>query len=279
MFFFLILFLKRVDNRYMSLGIKLKFFLLITLLFLEGLQVAPFFPPLWASTDEDDCEKLNHPAYKETHQACLKSKIAIAAASAGVDCVDCFVDKTKESTNQWLDALAVVAEPIAFFGASYMVSRQSHKIQKAWANAYEKGHKECTNRFNNYLDYATTTGSNPITTAEAQALNMSCNGYSYSAYSGYGGLTSGLYGGSYNPFLQSGFSGAYINGYYGGSQTGMYNMNYMNGISSYGNPFASFYNPSLSGSAAMGLGVGSSGINVNSTGIFNSSSITPVSGY
>lgn len=258
----------------MNLGTKLKYFILLAVLGLEVFTSSSFV----AAEEGGDCEKLNHPAYKETYEACLKSKIAISAANAGVDCVDCIFDQPQKSTSQWLNALEAIAQPIAYIGASFMTARSGHKIQKAWANAYEKGHKECTNRFNNYLDYATTTGSNPITATEAQALNMSCNGQSYSAYAGYGGLSGSMYGGAYNPYLQSGFSGAYVNGYYGGAQTGLYNMAYMNGISGYGNPFAGMYNSSLSNSAAMGLGAGAN-FNVNSTGIFNSSSITPVTGY
>lgn len=169
--------------------------------------------PLHAS--ERNCEGMNHPAYQDEYRACLRLEIAESAGAAGVDCIDCIFQQ-KDERNGIVEALGVIAQPLAYLAGTYTVAKYQHETQKKWADAYASGFQECTNRFNSYLNYNTTIGANPLTASEANSLSMSCNGYGYGSYAGYGGLMSNGYGGYGNPFLSSGFSNGFMSGYGGG---------------------------------------------------------------
>lgn len=169
----------------------------------------------WAET-EINCAGMNHPAHQNEYSACLKLQIAKAAKDADVDCVDCLFQQETTGTNNWVAALSAVAQPLAYLAGTYTVAKYQNKTQEAWADAYKSGYQECTNRFNSFLDYSTSTGANPISAADANAMSMSCNGYGYGSYAGYGGLTGNGFGGYGNPFQMSGFSPGFMSGY-GGS--------------------------------------------------------------
>lgn len=162
-----------------------------------------------------DCEGMNHPAYQDEYRACLRTNIAASAGEAGVDCIDCLFQKESDS-NSLVQALAVVAQPVAYLAATYVSAKYANKTQEAWANAYASGFTQCTNRFNSYLNYNTTVGANPLTASDAASLNASCNGYGYGSYAGYGGMTGNAFGGYGNPFLANGYSNGFLNAY-GGS--------------------------------------------------------------
>ncbi|RPJ78197.1 MAG: hypothetical protein EHM20_04490, partial [Alphaproteobacteria bacterium] len=170
-----------------------------------------------------DCSGMNHPAYQDEYSACLRVQIAGAAGDAGVDCIDCLFHKEKE-TNPWVEALGIVAQPLAFFGASYFGSKFQAQSQEHWANAYAQGHQQCTNRFNSYLDYNTERGANPLLPDEAQSFASSCNGSGMGGYAGYGGMAGNGYGGFGNPFQSGGYSSGFLGGmmgpYYGGGYGG-----------------------------------------------------------
>lgn len=218
------------------------------------------------------CSRLDHPNYKEEHRNCINMQYAAIAKANGVDCVECLFDQPEAEGSKLVDALSVVAQPLAFLGASFMSSKNSYKINKAWADAYETGHKQCTSRYQSYLDYNTSIGANPILPTDAAMLNNTCNGNSYSGYAGYGGFMSNGFGGYYNPYLSQGYSSGFMNGYFGAGATGFYGQ----GVT---NPFL-LNNNGLNGIYGGGLGL-NAGFNVNgslntsSSGIFNTSEITP----
>jgi len=171
----------------------------------------------WAGETEDACAHVNHPAYQDEYRTCLRLQIAKSATAAGVDCVDCLFEQETTGTNSLVAALGAVAQPLAFLAGTYTVASYQNKTQEAWADAYKSGHEQCTNRFNTYLDYNTAAGANPLTAAEANTMSMSCNGFGYGSYAGYGGLTGNGYGGYGNPFQSAGYSSGFLNGYGGGS--------------------------------------------------------------
>lgn len=192
----------------------------------------------WAAS-EIDCAGYNHPAYQNEYRTCLRLQITKAAQDEGVDCIDCFQQEAT-GTNNWVAALGAVAQPLAFLAGTYTVAKYQNKTQEAWADAYKSGYKECTNRFNSYLDYNTAAGANPLTAADANSMSMSCNNYGYGSYAGYNGSTSNGYGGYGNPFQASGFSSGFLSGY-GGS-------NYWPGLNS-----GSIYGSGMT-SGAIGVG-------------------------
>ena len=171
---------------------------------------------LWAES-EIDCTGYNHPAYQEEYRQCLRLKIAKSAGDAGVDCIDCIFEPDSTGTNGLVEALGTIAQPLAFLAATYSASKYQNKTQKAWAEAYQTGYAECTNRFNSYLDYSTSVGANPISKVDANSMIGSCNGNSYGSYAGYGGLISNGVSGYGNPFQMSGFSSGFMNGFGGPS--------------------------------------------------------------
>ena len=170
-----------------------------------------------------DCSGMNHPAYQNEYRSCIRAEIAISATDAGVDCIDCLFSQTEKS-NPWVEALGMVAQPLAFVGATYLGAKYAHKSQAAWAGAYETGQRECTNRFNSYLDYSVSTGANPVNTTDASGLST-CNGMGMGGYAGYGGYSGNGYGGYGNPFQSAGYSSGYLGGmmgpYYGGATGGI----------------------------------------------------------
>ena len=212
------------------------------------------------------CSRLDHPNYKSEHRNCINMQYAAIAKANGVDCVECLFDQPEQQGSKLVEAIAVVAQPLAFLGASYMTSRNNYKSNKAWADAYETGHKQCTARFNSYLNYNTTVGANPILPPDAQALNNTCNNQGYGGYAGFGGYSSNGYGGFSNPYFSQGFSGGFMNGYFGAGATGYYGA----GIT---NPFLL---NNQAGNGMMGGGMGlNANFNMNSSGIFNTTEITP----
>ncbi len=170
---------------------------------------------LWAGSDKI-CDNYNHPAYQEEYRQCIRIQIAKSAADAGVDCENCIFEEDSTGTNGFVEALGVIAQPLAFLAATYTASKFQNKTQEAWAEAYKKGYAECTNRFNSYLDYSTSIGANPITSADARLMS-SCNGNSYGSYAGYAGYTNNGVGGYGNPFQMGGYTSGFMSGFGGPS--------------------------------------------------------------
>lgn len=214
----------------------------------------------------EECKHLNHAQYVDELKACIRISLYKEAKEQGVDCVECLHDQAEEQTNSWVDALSVLAQPLAYLGASYISNKQNYKINQAWADAYESGHKECTSRYQSFLDYNSATGANPITIPEAAMLNMTCMGNGYNQYAGYGGYIQNGYGGYYNPLLSSGYSSGFLGGMYGGAATGYY------GYPSFNGYYGMQTGPSYYGSIGLNMNVGS---NLNTSGnIFSTSQIT-----
>jgi hypothetical protein len=209
------------------------------ILILFTLLVACLGPALAA--EQKDCEGMNHPAYQDEYRACLRTNIAVSAKEAGVDCADCIFAQEATGSNSWVEGLSAIAQPLAYLAGQYTIAKYQNKTQQAWANSYASAYTECTNRFNNYLSYTTSVGANPVTTADATAMSMSCNGNGYGSYAGYGGATGNAYGGYGNPFLSSGYSSGFMNG--------------MGGMYQYGGASSIFNNGMTSG----GMGIGAYG--------------------
>ncbi|RLA63935.1 MAG: hypothetical protein DRQ89_05555, partial [Epsilonproteobacteria bacterium] len=152
---------------------------------------------------QDQCAYIDQVLYPNEYRACLRMQIA---SSANIDCVSCLFAE-EEKSNPWVEALGIVAAPLAMFGSAAITSYYDYKGQKKWANAYKEGHKQCTNRFNSYVDYSIERGAAPILPEQATDLNNSCNGSSLGGYAGFGG---GIGGGGIgligNPYIGGGFS-------------------------------------------------------------------------
>ncbi|AUN97864.1 hypothetical protein DOM21_11970 [Bacteriovorax stolpii] len=207
----------------------------VILLILILISILMDVRPLHAAGKARDCEGMNHPAYQDEYRACLRLQIAESAGEAGVDCIDCIFQQ-KDESNGIVEALGVIAQPLAYLAGTYTVAKYQHETQKKWAEAYASGFTECTNRYNSYLNYNTTIGANPITASEANAFSSACNGYGYGSYAGYGGMMSNGYGGYGNPFQSNGFSSGFMSGYGGGywgssmyGMPSMYNTGMMSG--------------------------------------------------
>ncbi len=216
--------------------------------------------PVFAEGVDKDCEHVNHPAFQEDYRLCLRTNMAIKARAAGVDCYECITEQ-ESPANGVVQALSAVAQPLAYLAGTYYSSKFQHETQKKWADAYASGFQQCTNRFNAFLNYNTTIGANPITSSEANSMSMSCNGYGYGAYAGYGGMMGSQYGTFGNPFLANGYSTGFMSGF-GGP--------YMNGAGSiYGNGM-------MSGSIGISGYIGAAG---GSTSSLYSTGITPAFGF
>lgn len=183
-----------------------------------------FFSESIFSSADKDCSGLNHPNYQDEYRACLRLEIANRAGDEGVDCIDCLFGEEEKGPAAWVQALAAVAQPLAYLGSAYVSAKYQYKAQEAWASAYSNAYTQCTNRFNSYLNYNTQAGANPLTSTEAQALMQTCNGNSYSSYAGFGGYVGNGYGGFSNPLTAGGYSGGFMSGmvgpYFGGMSAG-----------------------------------------------------------
>jgi hypothetical protein len=138
----------------------------------------------------------------------------------GRDCISCNSSRSDssyaENVSAWMNPLAYIATGL---GSAYL----GYRGQKAWANAYASGQQQCTSRFNSYLDYNITRGSNPILPEQADPL-MQCNNSPMGGYAGMGGMSSNGYGGFGNPYASAGYSGGFLGGMagpYGGMGNGM----------------------------------------------------------
>jgi len=170
-------------------------------------------------TFEDCNENIDVNLYEDDYRNCRNTVLAINAADAGVDCIECITSQQQKS-NPWLEALGIVAAPLAFFGSAYVGAKYAYKTQKQWANAYETGYNACTSQFNSALDYNISSGATSYTASELSGMMGACNGGGLGgAYAGYGGLIGNGYGGVGNPWLSAGYSGGFMSGmmgpYYG----------------------------------------------------------------
>ncbi|MBC7428707.1 MAG: hypothetical protein H7336_08865, partial [Bacteriovorax sp.] len=254
--------MKRFYNKH-NPGIKGK---VLTGLFSWALLMN-FETPAFAAGSAD-CAGMNHPAYQDEYRACLRVDIAASASAAGVDCIDClFAAKEKES-NPWIEALGIVAQPLAYVGATYLGAKYANKSQEAWANSYAEGFKQCTNRFNSYLDYSVSSGANPILPADASTLQASCNGNGMGSYAGYGGLASNGVGGYGNPFQSAGYSSGMLGGMmgpnygaggYGAGVNGGYGTGLGYGLGSGLSGMMGYGYPGLGGGLSGGINIGIGG--------------------
>ena len=205
--------------------------------------------------EEDICKGMNHPAYQDEYRACLRMQISKSGTEAGVDCVECLFEQEKVESNSFVQALSVLAQPLAYLAANYTIAKYENATQEKWAQAYASGFQECTNRFNNYLNYNSTIGANPLTSTEAQSFSSSCNGNSYGQYAGYGGLVGNNFGGFSNPFLSQGYSSGYM-GVYGGPYALGSTYLYGNGMTSGAAGLSGYAGFNFSAGANVGTGLG-----------------------
>lgn len=209
---------------------------------------------------ELDCEKMDHPAYQDDYRTCLKVRSAIKAKEGGVDCVACMFEQETPQSSGVLEALSVAIQPAAYVLSQYYQANYQYKSQKAWADAYASGYTQCTNRYNTYVNYLTSSGANQMTTAENTALSATCNSQSLGGYAGYGGYMSNGYGGFYNPYQYMGYSTGFMTGY--------------------GGPYANYYGGSIYNNGMLSGGMGISGTLLGSGTLTTSSTgITSAFGF
>lgn len=242
---------KNTDKATMKVDLKVFLFIFCMLILSDA-------RPVFAA-NERNCDNINHPAYQDEYRACLRANVAIRAKEAGVDCIEC-THEQESSASDLVQALSAVAQPLAYLAGTYTVAKYQHESQKKWAEAYASGFQQCTNRFNAFLNYNTTIGANPLTAAEANSMSMSCNGYGYGSYAGYGGMMGSQFGTFGNPFQANGFSTGFMSGYGGPFVGGMGNI-YGNGM--------------MSGSIGISGYIGTTG----STSSNYSTGITPAFGF
>jgi hypothetical protein len=179
------------------------------------------------------CSEIDEVLYSAEYKMCLRVEIA---SSANIDCVECLFSE-RQQTSPWIEAIGVLAAPLAHLGASAIGSYYGYKSQKEWSNAFEQGHIQCTTRFNDYLNYNIERGSAPILAQQAQDFNDGCNGSPLSGYAGFSGMGGGLFGAGSNPFISGGYTPGFMNGMIGPS-------------------FGSSYGPGGIGGSAPYLGIG-----------------------
>ncbi len=157
----------------------------------------------------DECSEIRG-GYENEYGLCVQMA---SLDGHNVDCVECIVDN-QDNANPWVDALSILAGPLALVGSTWLSSRYQHKTQKAWANAYMVGNQECTSRFNSFLNYSTERGANPILPQQAASM---CNGAGMMAgrYAGFNGYGGNGFGGFGNPWQGAGYSPGFINGMMG----------------------------------------------------------------
>ncbi|MDO9182462.1 MAG: hypothetical protein Q7U04_08635, partial [Bacteriovorax sp.] len=175
---------------------------------------------------------------------CLNMQVSIAGAEAGVDCVNC--NEARQQETSWKDVAVAAMQPLAFFGASYFSSKYQYKTAEAYANSYASGQKECTNRFNSFLDYSSSLGANPVLIDQAQPGISSCNGSGMGQFAGYGGYSGNGYGGFGNPNQSAGYSSGFLGGMMGPYYGSGYGAGVQIGGAGYGQ----------GGGFGMGLGMG-----------------------
>ncbi|MEI8346097.1 MAG: hypothetical protein WCG27_01420, partial [Pseudomonadota bacterium] len=167
-----------------------------------------------------ECAGIDKYRFENEYRTCLRLKMA---NTFDVDCVDCLFAEQPKEPNPWVEALSVVAGPLAYFGTNWLWSSAYQKTNEEWASAYKYGYESCNTRFNSYLDYSVERGANPILPEQAQTL-MQCNGNGLGGYAGFGGMYGSSFGGASNPFMSAGYSPGYMGGmmgpYYGGGYGG-----------------------------------------------------------
>ena len=216
---------------------------------------------LWSIDYQEECSGINANTHQDEWSFCVK---AVTASNYDIDCVECLMAQQEEESNPWVEALGIVAGPLAYFGSAYVGAKYAYKSQQAWADAYESGYESCNSQFNSALDYNVSSGSTSYTADELSTLMSSCNGSSLGTYSGYSGLLGTGYGSYGNPYLSAGYSSNFMSGMlgnYSSSGLGLTGSSLF-GSSSYG--LGSSYGLSsglgLSGSLGLSgtLGLGSS---------------------
>jgi len=204
----------------------------------------------WAES-KFNCSNIDKYTYSDEYKTCINLDLTEKASAAGVDCPTCFEHAQEEKEpSTWLQVLSAVAQPASYFLSNLVTAKYQYKSQQALADAYSSGYKECTSRFNSYLNYSTSSGANPIGTTDAATLMGSCNGSSTSAYAGYAGYGSNGYGGYSNNWLGSGYSSGFMTGMVGPNFGTGYSSGYGLGLGS--NTYSGL-NSGLYGSAGLGL--------------------------
>jgi hypothetical protein len=168
----------------------------------------------------DECENISSPSDRSY---CIRSTVAV---QGGADfCYECAMgEEQQEKSNPWVDALGIIAGPLAYFGTNYLWSNAYKKSNQAWAGAYSHGHDACTSRFNTYTNYLTERGASPMLPEQATAFSDSCNGASSGMFAGGGGMGGNGYGGGGNGWGAAGYSPGFMGGMigpnYGGGMYG-----------------------------------------------------------
>ena len=115
------------------------------------------------------CENIDRVAYPRDWQFCMRAEAGggggggAGGSYSGYDCIDCEAARAPEGPSPWVEALGIVAGPLAMVGSVWLGSYYQNRTQEAWAGAYTRGHEECTSRYNSFLSYYESRGANPIT--------------------------------------------------------------------------------------------------------------------
>jgi hypothetical protein len=173
-----------------------------------------------------DCSTYDNSDSQDMYKRCQSIDLQILAKEAGVTCEECDAASTKIPETSWKDVAISAIPAAALLGSVFLTSKYQYKSQQAWADAMMQGNTECTNRISNFHQYSIDRGANNITSSEEQGLLGSCNGSSYNAYAGFGGLSGNGYGGSGNYILSGGYSPGFAGGMigpgYGGANGSIY---------------------------------------------------------
>ncbi|MBP5296624.1 MAG: hypothetical protein J6Y94_04750 [Bacteriovoracaceae bacterium] len=195
--------------------------------------------------DEDISSNCSSMIGTDVYNFCLRAATINAFNAEGnVDCIECllYADEKTTETNPWVEALGVLAGPMASFGSnwvwaeSYKKSNQHYAeaIRKSnlawadsyrdtneyWSNAYMAGYRACENNFNAYLAYTKEMLADPVTAEQAEVLAQ-CNGQDLDLYTGYQGMYSAMGGMGMNPYMAAGYSPAFMSGMLGPYGLGM----------------------------------------------------------
>ncbi len=212
-----------------------------------------------------NCNHISRDDFPRDHSECLSAMNHIAMAEAGVDCIDCLTE-VKDTSHPIAETLQSLWGPAFMFGSVAVTAKAHENIQEAWAESSQKSHEAwatswqnsqdgwstaysesrqawadtvtsryqigydaCTSQFNDYTNYLTERGANPLNSIGATNFAAQCNGtLAGPTYTNMAGMYGDSMGGIGNSYLNLGYSGDFMSGLIGPSvyNTGNYNLSH-----------------------------------------------------
>ncbi|MBF0366682.1 MAG: hypothetical protein HQK50_14005 [Oligoflexia bacterium] len=199
------------------------------------------------------------------NDAALCRKLAMSkyfGGEGGVDCIECMMEASQPEPSGWEKAAMVLGATmpsLASLGSNIAWAHNWGQSQDTWANAYNNGLNACNTRFQNYTNYLSTNGMNPLGPQDAYMM-MQCNGLPTGGYAGFNGMLGNGLGGSGNPYLGAGYTPGFLGGmggpYMGGGLNATLGLGPFGGQFGMGGPSGGMGGPFGGGTGFGGMGPG-----------------------